>query len=109
VVAGPFEGHEKSVRSVAFSSDGKRVVSGSLDKTICIWDAETWHVVADPFEGHKHRVSSVAFSTDGKRVVSSSGNNMTHIWEPPDLKGFAIHEEQASAIFKSFSADGKRV
>lgn len=33
-----FDGHKDSVYSVAFSSDGKSIVSGSLDKTLKIWD-----------------------------------------------------------------------
>jgi WD40 repeat protein len=37
---------------VAFSPDGKRVVSGSYDKTIRVWDAETGVIVSGPFEGH---------------------------------------------------------
>jgi WD40 repeat protein len=34
------EGHSSQVYSVSFSADGKRIVSGSLDKTVKIWDAE---------------------------------------------------------------------
>ncbi|WP_224312118.1 WD40 repeat domain-containing protein, partial [Trichormus variabilis] len=37
----PFRGHEDLVRSVAFSPDGERIVSGSYDETIRIWDAAT--------------------------------------------------------------------
>ncbi|KAF9487659.1 hypothetical protein BDN71DRAFT_1363875, partial [Pleurotus eryngii] len=34
-------GHEAWVKSVAFSPDGTKIVSGSYDMTICIWDAAT--------------------------------------------------------------------
>jgi WD40 repeat protein len=37
-------GHEDEVMSVAFSSDGTRIVSGSYDKTIRVWDAATGQV-----------------------------------------------------------------
>jgi WD40 repeat protein len=41
MVAGPFLGHMDWVSSVAFSPDGQRIVSGSFDKTIHVWDAMT--------------------------------------------------------------------
>jgi WD40 repeat protein len=71
-VSGPFEGHTDNIKSVAFSPDGKYVVSGSFDMTISVWDAEQGNIVSGPFEGHTDRVNSVAFSHDGKHIISGS-------------------------------------
>jgi len=78
-VVDPFEGHTDYVISVQFSPGGKRVVSGSYDKTICIWDVETGEAVAGPFEGHIDWVTSVGFSPDGKWIVSGSDDRTIRI------------------------------
>ncbi|KAJ7675403.1 hypothetical protein B0H14DRAFT_3178029, partial [Mycena olivaceomarginata] len=41
-------GHDGSVSSVAFSPDGQRIVSGSGDKTVRIWDAATGAAIGEP-------------------------------------------------------------
>ena len=66
------KGHINSVTSVAFSPDGKKIVSGSYDQTIRVWDAETGKEIIQPLEGHSGYVNSVAFSPDGKKIVSGS-------------------------------------
>jgi WD40 repeat protein len=48
-VGEPFQGHTDWVNSVAFSPNGKRVVSGSDDKTVQICDVETGKV-GEPFQ-----------------------------------------------------------
>jgi WD40 repeat protein len=80
VVSGPFEGHTSMVTSVAFSPDGKHIVSGSGDQTVQVWDAESGQVVSGPFEGHTDGVTSVAFSPDGKHILSGSGDQTIHMW-----------------------------
>ena len=62
--------HDGSVNSVAFSPDGKYVVSGSYDNTARVWEAATGKEVARMT--HDDSVNSVAFSPDGKYVVSGS-------------------------------------
>jgi len=57
-----------------FSPHGKRIVSGSADKTVRLWDADTGQPVGQPIIGHTSAVLSVAFSPDGKRIVSSSAD-----------------------------------
>jgi len=66
------QGHTSFVKSVAFSLDGRHIVSGSLDKTIRVWDAQTGAQVGNPLQGHTKEVNSVAFSPDGRHIVSGS-------------------------------------
>ena len=61
------------VKSVAFSPDGRNIISGSDDKTVRVWDAQTGQSVMHPLKGHNHIVTSVAFSPDGRHIVSGSG------------------------------------
>jgi WD40 repeat protein len=68
---------------VAFSQDGKRVVSGSGDKTVRIWDAASGEQQLE-LKGHSDWVTSVAFSQDGKRVVSGSDDKTVRIWNIPE-------------------------
>jgi len=79
--ATPLKGHTDWVWSVAYSPDGRHFVSGSDDRTIRIWDAETGAAVGKPFEGHVYYVRSVAYSPDGEHIVSGSSDNTTHVWD----------------------------
>ena len=67
------------VVSVAVSGDGKRVVSGSEDQTVRVWDVETGECLK-VMEGHTKMVSSVAVSRDGKRV-SGSWDKTVRVWD----------------------------
>jgi WD40 repeat protein len=71
LVAGPFDGYKECVRSIAYSSDGKRVVSASEHRALCTRDVENGQfVVGGPFHGHIGRVWSIEYLPDGKRLVA---------------------------------------
>ena len=74
------KGHVSGVWSVAFSPDGKRIVSGSGDKTIKVWDAMSGQEMLT-LNGHTGNVMSVAFSQDGKRIVSGSYDDTLKVWD----------------------------
>ena len=65
---------------MAFSPDGSRIVSVSVDKTLRIWDAKTG-VQLSTLEGHSGRVRSVAFSPDGSHIASGSEDETIRIWD----------------------------
>jgi len=73
-------GHTREVNFVAFSPDGKRIVSASDDETIRIWNSETGDLVLGPLEGHTSWVYSAVFSPEGRRIVSASFDKTIRIW-----------------------------
>ena len=71
---------KSSVKAVAFSSDGRRIVSGLEDKSVRVWDALTGEEL-NLLEGHTDLVNSVAFSSDGSHIVSGSSNKSVWVWD----------------------------
>ena len=76
------QGHTWAVNSVGYSPDGSHIVSGSLDKTIRIWNPTTGQCIAGPFQGHTDGVNSVAYSPDGSHIVSGSWDKTIRVWNP---------------------------
>jgi WD40 repeat protein len=66
------EGHSSWVSLVALSADGKRIVSGSYDNTVRIWNAETCEQIGIALVGHSSSVNLTALSASGKRVIFGS-------------------------------------
>ncbi|TFK35295.1 hypothetical protein BDQ12DRAFT_572061, partial [Crucibulum laeve] len=110
---GIIRGHENLVGSVAFSADGRRIVSGSDDQTIRLWDAETQQPIGEPLCGHENSVRSVAFSADGRHIVSGSYDQTIRLWDAETRKPIGEplrgHENSNSVNSVSFSADGRHI
>ena len=73
-------GHSAGVNSVAWSSDGTKLVSGSYDQTLKIWDAKTGTEMRH-LAGHTDSVNSVAWSPDGHTIVSASSDQTIRVWD----------------------------
>jgi WD40 repeat protein len=109
-VLGPLEGHIGSVSSVAFSPDGRRIVSGSDDTSIRVWDAETGQTLLGPLEGHTNHVHSVSFSPGGRRIVSSSRDRSIRVWNAETGETLAVLSAGDDIVLAaSFSPDGTRI
>ena len=72
-------GHNHFVSSLALNSDNTKLVSGSWDKTIRLWDIPTSK--SDLlFKGHTKDVLSVAFSHDERLIFSGAMDNSLKYW-----------------------------
>jgi WD40 repeat protein len=104
-----FLGHTGWVSSVTFSPDGKRIASGSQDRTVKVWDAQTGHELLT-IKGHTDWAPGVAFSPDGTRLASASFDRTVKVWDAQsgrqllDLKG---HTNRVTSV--AFSPDGRRL
>jgi WD40 repeat protein len=103
------EGHSEWVNSVAFSNDGTRVVSGSLDSTVRVWDSSSGTEVLR-LDGHNSYVNSVAFSSDGSRIVSGSRDKTVRVWDSPSgAEVMKLIGHSAGVLSVAFSKDGTRI
>ena len=93
-------GHSEYVSAVAFSPDGKTVLTGSVDKTAKLWDMNTQKCLKT-FVGHLAYVTAVAYSPDGKMIVTGNGG---HVCQMSD-KGFqtflGVHVPQFSRFIRT--------
>jgi WD40 repeat protein len=101
--------HSSLVTSVAFAPDGARVLSGSDDSTIKLWDTATGALIRT-FEGHSKEVNSVAFSPDGALVLSGSSDKSIKLWDTATgalIRTFEGHLVAVQSV--TFSPDGALV
>ncbi len=72
-------GNMGAVLSLEFSPDGKVLASGGFDKSIRLWDTNTFKEIKT-FDGHNSFVSKISFSPDGKTLVSLGADSNNKLW-----------------------------
>jgi WD40 repeat protein/DNA-binding SARP family transcriptional activator len=104
-------GHSNQIYAAAFSQDGGRFATGSMDRTAKVWDAATGHELLTLI-GHRAPVRRVAFSPDGRRLATASTDGDARVWDlGPAREALALPTTEASRApgRVSYNADGSRV
>merc|ERR1711860_300183 len=96
---GTLRGHSKDVYCVAVFPDGSKVITGSVDGTAKIWDANTGDTIST-LRGYNLRVYCVAVFPDGQRVITGS-YHMVQIWDANtgDIISTLIEAIRGVAVF----------
>jgi len=103
------EGHTDKCNSVAFSPDGRQLVSGSNDGAIRLWNVQTGAVL-QVIAGHSVSVSAIAYSPGGGLIVSGSFDVSVRVWDMATGLQVSVYTGHSQVVTDvAFSADGQRI
>jgi WD40 repeat protein len=103
------KGHTDAVRCLAWTKDGKTLISGSYDHLIRTWDTTNWEQIA-VLDEHIQGVIGVVISPNDRILASVSVDNTALLWNLENGQPISSpiqHAELVTCV--SFSAGGKRL
>jgi WD40 repeat protein len=104
-------GHKDAVYAIAFTSDGKQIVTGSGDPSIKVWQADTGKEFKTfgGANGHTGLVLALALSPDGTAIASGGADNTLRVWDFPTSKPLREFPLATDSRSVAVSPDGLRL
>jgi WD40 repeat protein/CHAT domain-containing protein/tetratricopeptide (TPR) repeat protein len=75
-----FPGHTGALQAVAFTPDGAALITGSVDRMLCLWETSTGRLLRQ-FTGHVGGIHAVAVSGDGAVLASGAADGTARLWD----------------------------
>ncbi|KIK35720.1 hypothetical protein CY34DRAFT_561121 [Suillus luteus UH-Slu-Lm8-n1] len=102
--------HDKPVRSIVWSPDSRRLISGCSDGQIYFWSAPTSAQLGFPLRAHSSTIFMLAISPDGELIASASKDHTARLWSTSTRKAFGRvlqHADEVNTV--AFSPSGQLV
>jgi WD40 repeat protein len=103
------DAHSDAVNHVAFSPNGKYLLTASNDKTAVLWDIEK-NTAIKTFNKHNQAVSYAGFSPDGSKIITTSMDNIAALWNVKTGKPLMkLKGHKKGILHAAFSPNGDYV
>jgi WD40 repeat protein len=102
-------GHTAPLSGLAFSPDGRRLLTSSWDRTLKLWDLRKGREIRT-LRGHRDWVRGAAFSPDGRRIASGGADAVAKVWDAntgDEILTLRGHTQAVMSV--CFSPDGRRL
>ncbi len=102
-------GHENDVNSVAWSPDGKQLLTASLDGTARTWDGESGKELL-LLKTHEGALQTATWSPDGRHLVTGGENGQACIWDVSSGDQVRCMDTGGGSLWTlSWTPDGERL
>ena len=101
--------HPGGLQAVAFSPDGRTLLTAARDGSARLWDGHTGQPIGLPWS-HPDRIEKARFSPNGRSILTVCGDNRLRVWDQPTgrlLQAPLLHADPVHLV--AFSRDGKRI